>query len=179
MEKYSGRIYGLALSLTRNEDDAEDVLQETFLTVMRKLDTFEGRSSIYTWMHRIAANIALGKIRRQAAAPEVDISVEDFHNLSAYLPNPWRTGDPFAGESPEYLREAIDKAAGSLPENLRLVFLLRDVEGLSTKETAESLGITPANVKVRLMRVMTTSALSVSSWGRTWMRRCARRWPST
>ena len=152
MEKYSGRIYGLALSLTRNEDDAEDVLQETFLTVMRKLDTFEGRSSIYTWMHRIAANIALGKLRRQAAAPDVDISPEDFQNLATQLPEQWRTGDLFTGESPEYVREAIDKAAADLPENQRLVFLLRDVEGLSTRDTAEALGLTPSNVKVRLMR---------------------------
>jgi len=152
VERYSGRIYGLALGLTQNEDDAEDVLQETFLTVMQKLDTFEGRSGIYTWIHRIATNIALGKLRKQSATPDVDIKPEDFENLRATLPDHWYTDDPFGGQSTEYLRESIDRASAALPENLRVVFMLRDVSEMSTRETADALGITESNVKVRLMR---------------------------
>lgn len=152
VQQYSGRIYGLALRLTQNPADAEDVLQETFLTVMSKLDSFEGRSDIYTWIHRIGTNIALQKLRRLKASPDVDISPADFDNLTGGLQHEWKTDDPFGGESPEYVREAVGRAAKSLPETLRAVFLLRDLEDLSTRETADMLGITEANVKVRLMR---------------------------
>ena len=152
VERYSRRIYGLALRLTQNEADAEDVLQETFLTVMQKLDTFEGRSDIYTWIHRIGTNIALGKLRRLKATPDVDIAPEDFDRLTGGLHKEWNTDDPFGGESPEFVRDAVNRAAKELPESLRAVFMLRDVEDLSTRETAEILGITQANVKVRLMR---------------------------
>ncbi|MEE9464955.1 MAG: sigma-70 family RNA polymerase sigma factor [Candidatus Neomarinimicrobiota bacterium] len=148
---YSGRIYGLALRLTQNQEDAEDVLQETFLTVIRKLDTFEGRSAIYTWIHRIATNIALTKLRRLKGAPEVDIAPEDFEALAAGRPG----GDsPFLHdlEDTEFLRTAMNRAIAQVPEPLRVVFILRDVEGLTTQETADLLNITPANVKVRLMR---------------------------
>ena len=127
-------------------------MQETFLTVMQKLDTFEGRSDIYTWIHRIGTNIALGKLRRLKATPDVDIAPEDFDRLTGGLQKEWNTADPFGGESPEFVRDAVNRAAKELPESLRAVFILRDVEGLSTKETSKMLDITQANVKVRLMR---------------------------
>jgi RNA polymerase sigma-70 factor (ECF subfamily) len=151
VEQHSHRIYQLALRLTRNRADAEDVLQETFLTVMRKLDTFEGRSEVYTWMHRIATNIALGKLRSQKREVDVDISADDFDQLAAWHPV---QGVPPVQEreDSEVLRQALDTAIAHLPEHHRVVFLLRDVEGFSTQETAEMLDLTPANVKVRLMR---------------------------
>ncbi len=151
VKEYSGRIYGLALRLTQNQEDAEDVLQETFLTVIRKLDTFQGRSAIYTWIHRIATNIALSKLRRLKSTPEVDYAPEDFEALTGVKPG----GDsPFLHdlEDTEFLRAAMDRAIAKVPEPLRVVFILRDVEGLNTQETADLLDITPANVKVRLMR---------------------------
>jgi len=151
VREYSGRIYGLALRITQNQEDAEDVLQETFLTVIRKLDTFEGRSAIYTWIHSIATNIALTKLRRLKGAPEVDIAPEDFVALADGKPG----GDSkflHDLEDTEFLRAAMDRAVALVPEPLRVVFVLRDVEGFNTQETADLLDITPANVKVRLMR---------------------------
>ena len=152
VRRYSGRIYGVALRLTRNQADAEDVLQETFLTVIRKLDAFEGRSSIYTWMHRIATNIALGKLRKLSSKPDVDLSPQDFDNLTSMDPDQWGGEDLFTGQPTDYLQSAIETAVSSLPESQRLVFVLRDAEGLSTRETAEALGLSESNVKVRLMR---------------------------
>ncbi len=151
VREYSGRIYGLALRLTQNREDAEDVLQETFLKVMQKLDTFQGRSAIYTWIHRIAANIALSKLRRLRSIPDVDIAPEDFEELAAGVSA--ASSNYFHDlEDSQFLRETVDRAIARVPEPLRVVFILRDVEGLSTKETADLLEITPANVKVRLMR---------------------------
>jgi RNA polymerase sigma-70 factor (ECF subfamily) len=151
VQEYSGRIYGLALRLTQNRQDAEDVLQETFLKVMQRLDTFEGRSAIYTWIHRIATNIALGKLRRLRSIPDVDIAPQDFEELAAGLSA--ASSNYFHDlEDTEFFRETMDRAIARVPEPLRVVFILRDVEGLSTKETADLLEITPANVKVRLMR---------------------------
>ena len=151
MREYSGRIYGLALRLTQNREDAEDVLQETFLKVMQKLDTFEGRSAIYTWIHRIATNIALSKLRRLRSIPDVDITPEDFDELAIGLSVARSTY--FSDlEDTEFLRETVDRAIAKMPEPLRAVFILRDVEGLSTQETAELLEIAPTNVKIRLMR---------------------------
>ncbi len=150
MEQYSSRVYGLALRLTGNKDDAEDVLQEAFLTVMQKLDTFQGRSAIYTWIHRIATNIALGKLRKLRKAPDVDIEPDDFKALSSGLAeHTFHFEDDY---DTQFLREAIDRSLQKLPEHLRVVFLLRDVEGFNTQETADMLDITVANVKVRLMR---------------------------
>lgn len=151
VQKYSGRVYAVALRLTQNPHDAEDVLQETFLTVMRKIDGFEGRSNIYTWIHRIATNIALGKLRKIRRDILVDIAPEDFEALS--MADHIRSF-PFGydHEDSEFVKNALDKAIGELPENLRVVFLLRDKEGYNTQETAELLKITTANTKVRLMR---------------------------
>ena len=147
--EYSSRIYGLALRLTANQADAEDVLQETFLTVIKKLDTFEGRSEIYTWMHRIATNLALGKLRKLKRHDDVDISPNDFDNLASGLPSARRW---FDSEDNVFVRETLDKAIGKLPEHYRVVFIMRDVEEMSTRDTASILGLSEANVKVRLMR---------------------------
>ena len=151
VQRYSSRIYGVALRLTQNQADAEDVLQETFMTVMGKLDSFEGRSAIYTWLYRIATNIALGKLRKQQKSPDVDIAPEDFENLASWSSNQGLLPG-HDQEDRAFVRQSLDRAIGKLPENLRVVFLLRDVDGLSTRETADLLGLTQANVKVRLMR---------------------------
>ncbi len=149
---HSPKIYNLGLRIMRNEEDAEDVLQETFIILMKKLDTFAGRSSLYTWLYRVATNVALGKIRERKHMDE-DISIHDpeFESLRGYE----------IREFPAHLEDELDaegfddclkKAMEELPENYRAVFVLRDLEGLSTKEAAKVLEISEANVKVRLMR---------------------------
>jgi RNA polymerase sigma-70 factor (ECF subfamily) len=152
VKRYSSRVYSLALRIMRNREDAEDVLQETFLLMINKIHTFSGRSSFYTWLYRVATNVALGKLREKKPVDTgVSIHEPEFETLRAENLRHW----------PEHLEERIndrefrdilERAMEALPENYRTVFVLRDLENLSTRETAEVLNITEANVKVRLMR---------------------------
>lgn len=152
VNKYSPRIYAIAYRLMQNEEDAEDVLQETFIIMINKLNTFEGKSSLYTWLYRVATNVALGKLRKKK---KVDDSVSfdkiDFENLSSPEHSDW---PDYLEEdfNPEEFRKCLDRAMAELPDHYRAVFILRDLEGQSTRNTAEILEISEANVKVRLMR---------------------------
>jgi RNA polymerase sigma-70 factor (ECF subfamily) len=153
VDLYSTPIYRLGLRMLGNPQDAEDVLQNTFLNALTHLSAFQGRSSLSTWLYRIAANEALMLLRRKK--PEVNLedveadeSVEDlkptqFADWSA-LPEE----ELLSGEGKRFLDQAIQ----NLPESMRIVFLLRDIEGLSIKETAEALNLTETNVKTRLLR---------------------------
>jgi RNA polymerase sigma-70 factor (ECF subfamily) len=153
VDTYSAQIYRLGLRMLGNEQDAEDVLQNTFLSAFTHLSNFEGRSSILTWLYRIAVNEALMSIRR--GKPEVNIDDiepgDETDDLSPTQFVDW-------GALPEDVllstegKHALDHAIQNLSENLRMVFLLRDIQELSIKETAETLGLTEANVKIRLLR---------------------------
>lgn len=153
VDAYSTKIYRLALKMLANPQDAEDVLQNTFLKAMQALPNFEGRSSILTWLYRIASNEALMTIRR--AKPEVDVSLQledgDDDELLLTSYSDWcclPEGELMSGEAQNHLDKAIQK----LPEKLRLVFILRDIEGLSIRETSETLELTETTVKTRLLR---------------------------
>ncbi len=152
VDAYSAPIYRLGLRMLGNEQDAEDVLQNTFLNALTHLSSFEGRSSILTWLYRIAVNESLMVIRR--GKPEVNIDDAesgDADNLSPSQFVDW-------GALPEEMllsaegKQTLDHAIQTLPENLRMVFLLRDIQELSIKETADALGLTESNVKIRLLR---------------------------
>ena len=156
VDAYSSPIYRLGLRMLGTPQDAEDVLQNTFLNVLTHLSTFEGRSSLSTWIYRIAANEALMLIRKkkpevniersedaQAGDNDEDLLPTQFIDWSALPEN-----ELLSGESQKYLDSAIQ----TLPESMRIVFLLRDVEGLSIKETADALNLTETNVKTRLLR---------------------------
>lgn len=152
VERYSPRIYNLARRIMRNREDAEDVLQETFLIMIKKLDTFSGKSSLYTWLYRIATNVALGKLReKKHIPPTVSIHDPEFEALRGYQIRHWpdHLEDRLKGEE---FRACLNRALQELPENYRAVFILRDLEGLSIKESARVLGISAGNVKVQLMR---------------------------
>ncbi|MFQ6612444.1 MAG: RNA polymerase sigma factor [Fidelibacterota bacterium] len=152
VEIHSPRIYNLALRIMRNQEDAEDVLQETFLIMMEKLDTFSGRSSLYTWLYRVATNVALGKMReKKPFDPQVSIHDAGFETLSGSQIRDW-PGQLENELNSEGFNDCLRQAMEKLSENYRAVFVLRDLEGLSTRETAEVLNISEANVKVRLMR---------------------------
>jgi RNA polymerase sigma-70 factor (ECF subfamily) len=154
--KYERRLYGLALRMVRHRQDAEEVVQQTFVSVIEHLDGFREESSFYTWLMRIATNHALALLRKRAHRATAPLGNGGSADHYGDLPHPefiapWReTPEQIAqrNETARLLAEALDE----LDEKYRLVFLLRDVEGLSTAETAESLGITEANVKVRLLR---------------------------
>lgn len=153
VDAYSSPIYRLSLRMLGNPQDAEDVLQNTFLSALTHIAEFEGRSSLATWLYRIAANEALMLLRRKK--PEVNLDDFDTDEETEDL-LPARFVDWSALPEDQLLsgegKKALDQAIQTLPESMRLVFLLRDVEGLSIKETAEALNLTETNVKTRLLR---------------------------
>lgn len=153
MERHSGTVYNLGLRLMSNPQEAEEVLQETFISAYRSLDRFEGRSQVGTWLYRIAYNAALMRLRRrQIVTTSIDepLVSEEGESLPRQLVD-WTSLPDDAVMSKE-LQEELGRAVSRLPESLRSVFVLRDIEGLSTAETAETLGLTETNVKVRLHR---------------------------
>lgn len=153
VETYSDRIYRLALKILNDPQDAEDVLQDTFIKVLRALPSFEGRSSLSTWLYRIAVNEALMLVRkRRPEAVSVEMEQDDGEGDTepveivdwCCMPE----GDLLSAEA----RGFLDKAIQSLTPALRAVFVLRDIEGLSVKEAADTLGLTEAAIKTRLLR---------------------------
>lgn len=153
VDAYSAPIYRLGLKMLGNPQDAEDVLQNTFLNVLTHLADFQGRSSLSTWLYRIASNEALMLMRRKKPAFNIeDVQTEDSdEGLMPEIFVDWSLlpeDELLTGES----KSAIDRAIASLPENLRMVFVLRDIEDISIKETAEILNLTESNVKTRLLR---------------------------
>lgn len=136
-----------------NPQEAEEVLQESFISAFRSLDRFEGRSQLATWLYRIAYNAALMRLRkRQLPTSSIDepLVSEDGEELPRQLID-WASLPDDVALNNE-LRVELDKAVATLPATLRSVFVLRDIEGLSTAEVAETLGLTETNVKVRLHR---------------------------
>jgi RNA polymerase sigma-70 factor (ECF subfamily) len=153
VDAYSSPIYRLGLRMLGTPQDAEDVLQNTFLNALIHLPGFEGRSSLATWLYRIAANEALMLIRKKK--PEVNLDdAQAGENDEGLLPTQfvdWSAlpeNELLSGES----QKQLDSAIQSLPESMRIVFVLRDIEGLSIKETADALNLTETNVKTRLLR---------------------------
>lgn len=155
--RHEQRVYAVALRILRNEHDAEDVTQQAFLSAVEHLAGFRQESSFSTWLLRIATYAALKVIRKRKGLDVVSLD-------EATDPSPDREGTPHPEyiadwrESPEQLvhrhetRRLIDEALTQLDEKHRLVFVLRDLEGFSVRETAEVLGLTEVNVKVRLLR---------------------------
>lgn len=153
VEIYSGVIYRLALKMVGNPQDAEDVLQETFIKAFRHISGFDGRSKLSTWLYRIATNEALMLLRRRKHNfLSIDEPVENTEEEQAPLEIvDWcclPEDELMSAEAREYLDQAIDE----LPTSLRVVFLLREIEGLSTQESAEVLNLSETAVKTRLSR---------------------------
>jgi RNA polymerase sigma-70 factor, ECF subfamily len=155
--RHEHRVYSLGMRILRHEQDAEDVTQETFLSALEHLEGFREESSFATWIARIATHAALKILRKRKGheALSLDASAEPRDDYAS-MPLPefiadWR-------QSPEHLvwqnetRRFLEEALAQLDDKHRLVFLLRDVEGLSVKETAAALDLSEANVKVRLLR---------------------------
>lgn len=168
-EAWGDRLYRLALRLTQDPAAAEDVVQDAFLKLMRGADRIEGRSSLATWLYRVAYNASLDRLREKKALVPVPEDEEEGARLAlkaAVAPFP---------RSPEAMlldaetRRALEQAIAALPHPLRAAFLLRDVEGLTTAEAAEALGLTETNLKVRLhrARLELRERLAASLAGRT------------
>jgi RNA polymerase sigma-70 factor (ECF subfamily) len=158
VERFQRRVFAVARRIVGNQHDAEDITQQTFLSVMDHLDDFREESSVATWILRIATNHALKLLRKRRGLPteSIDAPAGDGEDSYATLPHPefiaqWRD-EPARLAQQREVRQLIDAALDELPEKYRVVFVLRDVEGLSVKETAEALGLSESNVKVRLLR---------------------------
>ncbi|OGO29547.1 MAG: hypothetical protein A2136_01335 [Chloroflexi bacterium RBG_16_54_11] len=153
VEAYSSKIYRLASKMLTQQQDAEDVLQETFLKAYRGLKTFDGRSKISTWLFRIATNEALMVLRRKRPGT---LSIDEPVETEEGEQEPLQIVDWCCLPEDELLsdesRQRLNSAVQKLPESLRVVFLLRDINDLSTHETAEVLGLSDTAVKTRLSR---------------------------
>jgi RNA polymerase sigma-70 factor (ECF subfamily) len=153
VDTYSSKIYRLATKMLNQQEDAEDVLQETFLKAYRGIKSFDGRSKISTWLFRIATNEALMIIRRKH--PEM-ISIDEPIETEEGEQEPIQIIDwcclPEYELLSEETRKKLDAAVQELPDRLKVVFILRDINDLSTHETAEVLGLTDTAVKTRLSR---------------------------
>jgi RNA polymerase sigma-70 factor (ECF subfamily) len=153
VRRYEGKIFRLAQHVTQNREDAEDVLQETFMKAYEHLDQFKGDSKFYTWIVRIAVNQALMKLRRRKTDKSVslDETIDTGEDMVVREIAAWGE-DPEQQLSREELGGILDTAIQSLEPLYRSVFVLRDIEELSTEETAEVLGLSVPAVKSRLLR---------------------------
>ncbi len=153
VQKYDRQIFRIAQHITQNREDAQDVVQDAFLKAYEKLDQFQGNSKFYTWLVRIAVNESLMRLRKRRTGKMVsiddDIETEEGsvpRDLADWSPNPEQN------YSQAELAEILRKTIQGLPHGFRIVFVLRDVDGLSTEETAETLGLSVPAVKSRLLR---------------------------
>jgi RNA polymerase sigma-70 factor (ECF subfamily) len=154
-DRYQVRIFNLAMSILKNESDAEEATQDVFMTVIRKADTFQGNSAFYSWMYRICVNTCLMSLRWKKRNETV--SIEEFMPV---FTDEGKHASPMDDWSKEVERNALNEELGrmireftdDLTEKYRVVFVLSDVEGLSNEETAKILGLSVPAVKSRLHR---------------------------
>jgi RNA polymerase sigma-70 factor, ECF subfamily len=152
---YGGRLLAVARRFSRNDEDAQDILQSAYLSAFRALGQFEGSCQLSTWLHRIVVNAALMKLRSQRRKPEESIETllpsfqDDGHHVEQFAD--WTAPADTLLEKKQ-TRATVRECIQQLPQNYRTVLLLRDIEERSTQEVAATLGMTPTAVKVRLHR---------------------------
>lgn len=152
LSRYSNKVFSLASRLTRNSEDAEEVLQDVFVTVHRKITSFEGKSSFSSWLYRVTVNAAFMKLRKRRQ--DQSISLEDLveqPHAASVLKSP--ENDYVDAQSMRnQMLEALEVAIRKLPDDYRPVFILRDVDGLTSREVGRILDLTVPAVKSRLHR---------------------------
>jgi len=164
MSKYHDKLKAVAAGICENPEDVEEVLQDVYMTLLRKADQFEGRSAFSTWLHRITVNHSLMKIRKQKRT-RYQLSIDPYLALFALdtpdiLP---KRPNPEEILLDKELWESVHHAMQTLPEHHRRVFHLRDILGLSTRETSESLNLTDKTTKSRLRRSRIHVGRSISA----------------
>lgn len=166
-EVHSDKIYRLAVSILRDEQQADGVVQETFLKLIQAIDRFEGRSRLDTWLYRVAYNECMGRMRRVHS----DVPLDDFLDED-FMPDNFISWEdvPEASLRGEEALQEMQAAIGALPAILSAVFTLRDIEGLSTRETASILGISQSAVKVRLHRARLLLREKLADYFQEWIR---------
>ncbi|HKV81248.1 MAG TPA: RNA polymerase sigma factor [Candidatus Sulfotelmatobacter sp.] len=157
MRRYNQRLYRVARAILRNDAEAEDVMQDAYVRAYQHLDQFAGRAAFSTWLTRIAVNEALGRVKLRKRIDQLDIDQYEEESVMGPQEN---APNPEAKASTGELRELLEAALLELPEQYRTVVMLRDVEGMTTAETAAALDLTEENVKVRLHR----GRLMIRNW---------------
>jgi RNA polymerase sigma-70 factor, ECF subfamily len=160
VEGWQSGLLRLAQALTGNVEAAGEVVQETWVSVLKSLETFEGRSSLRTWVHRVCAHLAIGRARQNAGAPvpagaAVDPERFDSHGAWRDLPAPWPEETPEALAARPEVNDCIRRAVATLPGPQRAIITLRDVHGFSPDEACEILGVTEVHQRVLLHRART------------------------
>lgn len=150
MRRHNQRLYRVARAILRDDAEAEDVMQDAYVRAYQNLASFEGRAKFATWLTRIAVHEALARVRKRSRLQSLDSSEASNGDLMKFATSSERS--PEQGSYDRELSGVIETAVLALPEEYRLVFMLRDVGGMSTEETAQSLNLTQENVKVRLHR---------------------------
>ncbi len=153
MQSNNRRLYRLARGILRNDGEAEDVVQETYVRAFTHLESFRGDSSLATWLARIAMNEALGRLRRQR--PNVEWTTLPPGVLEAQVirfPRSVTSEDPEKSMAQREIQHVVEHAIDELPEAFRLVFITRVIEGMNVEQTADILGLKPETVKTRLHR---------------------------
>ncbi len=153
VRKYERQIFRIAQHITQNREDAEDVMQDAFVKAFQKLDQFQGNSKFYTWLVRIAVNESLMRLRKRRTSKTVSMD-EEVQTEEGSVPRDFAdwSPNPEQNYNQAELAEILRKTIQGLPPGFRMVFVLRDVDGLSTEETAETLGLSIPAVKSRLLR---------------------------
>ena len=156
VKRHERRIYGLARRLTGSEQDAQDVTQQTFLSAIEHLSGFREAAAFATWLTTIAANAAMKVLRKRLGLPTTSLDEATEPDDAGHVPHPeyiadWREAPDRLAQRAE-THQLLDSAIAELSAAQRAVFLLRDVEDLSVRDTAKALGISEANVKIRLLR---------------------------
>lgn len=154
LKKYAPRVYAIAIRMMRDQDEAEEVLQETFISACQHIQKFEGRSALGTWLHRIATNAALMRLRKQKNKKEVSLDAPLETSDGDDIPRQIEDWTYFPADLSlnSELRDVLEQAIRQLPDSLRTVFTLREIEGYNTAETAAMLNISVSAAKVRLHR---------------------------
>jgi len=175
VSRYADKIYGFALRITRNSSDAEEVFQEVFLTLTKKLDTFRGESKFSSWLYRVTVNASYMYLRSQKKH-ESNISLENYYPydekgtlMGRVMEKDWSSRPDIIIFSNEALK-IIDKSINELPESYRTVFHLRDIEGLSNEGVADILEISIPAVKSRLHRARLFLRDRLSDYFHEWRR---------
>ncbi|MFC1798991.1 RNA polymerase sigma factor [Thermodesulfobacteriota bacterium] len=155
VKRYEQKLYNFGLKICRDTTDAEDLVQETFLNVFKYLNGFRYETKFKNWLYRIAGSICIKKRRKSKFAPQEELSLDDFiPEKEADIPDklPQWAALPLDKLLNRELSDIIHQAIRELPEKYRPIIVLRDIEGFSTRDTAQILDLTESNVKVRLHR---------------------------
>jgi len=155
IKRHNRLLFRVARGIMRNDAEAEDVVQETYVRAFTSLKTFRGEAKLSTWLTRIALNEALGRVRRRrrlVELAELDAANDMNQGCVIMFPSSVTTASPETEAARSHIRHVLERAVDQLPDPFRMVFILRDIEGLSTRETAIHLSIRPETVKTRLHR---------------------------